>query len=43
MDIDRMNEEKLINNYLKQRASEVGKTEPATDTEYQVQYHKDLW
>ena len=43
MDIDRMYEEKLINDYLKARASEVGKTEPATDTEYQVQYHKDLW
>jgi hypothetical protein len=43
MDIDKMNEELLINNYLKQRASKIGHTEPATDTNYQVQYHKDLW
>ena len=43
MDIDALNEENLINHYLLGRACEVGKTEPATDNSYQVQYHKELW
>ena len=43
MPIDTLNEENLINNYLRERASKVGNTEPATDSNYQIQYHKELW
>lgn len=43
MDIDTLNEDNMINAYLKERASKIGHTEPATDHDYPLQYHKDLW
>lgn len=39
-DINTMNEETLINQYLIRRNAELSKTEPAVTCDYLVQYHK---
>lgn len=41
MDIDEIQEKVLVNEYLRERASEVGKTEPATWQDYLTNYHKE--
>lgn len=41
MNIDDYQEMNVVNNYLRSRASKLGKTEPATDHNMITNYHKE--